>query len=148
MSRYTVIRYSMILAAVTKPLLVMAIYLRLSSKVESVNWLFVIAALFFITALPSLRIDPVEDEEARRRANRVSFVRALCAYLIARWILDQPEAETFLSGLASRLWDWRPLTVVAIFCLMQFRTDMRAAFHFKFSDLYPHLKREPQPEVT
>ena len=148
MSRYTVIRYSMILAAVAKPLLIMAAYLLLASKVDSVYLLVVIAALFFITVLPSLSIDPVEDEEARRRANRVSFVRALCAYLIARWILDQPEAEIFLSGLASRLWDWRPLTVVAIFCLMQFLTDMRAALHFKFSDLYPHLKREPQPEVS
>lgn len=148
MSRYTVIRYSMILAAVTKPLLVMAIYLRLSSKVESVHWLFVIAALFFITVLPSLRIDPVEDEAGRRRANRVRWVRVFCIYLIARWILDQPEAETFLSGLASRLWDWKPLTAAAIFCLMQFRTDMRAALQFKFSDLYPHLKREPQPEAS
>lgn len=148
MSRYTVIRYSMILAAVTKPLLVMAIYLRLSSKVESVHWLFVIAALFFITVLPSLRIDPVEDEAGRRRANRVRWVRVFCIYLIARWILDQPEAETFLSGLASRLWDWRPLTAAAIFCLMQFHTDLRAALQFKFTDLYPHLKREPQPEAS
>ena len=149
MNRYTAIRPSMILAAVAKPLVIMAIYLLLASKVDSGYLLLLIALLVFVIILPALCVDPVvEDEETRRRPDHGGLIRAVCAILLTRWILDQPEVETFLSALKSRLWDWRPMTVVAIFCLMRCRSDLRAALHFKATDLYPHLKRDPQPEVS
>ena len=76
MNRYTAIRPSMILAAVAKPLVIMAIYLLLASKVDSGYLLLLIALLVFVIILPALCVDPVvEDEETRRRPDHGVAVR-------------------------------------------------------------------------
>jgi hypothetical protein len=98
----------------------------------------------FVSILPALCVDPVVEDENDRRSSGDSMLaclRAFGIYLVVSWILEQKEVRTFLSAIASRLWDWHLIVAVTLFCILQLRKDLRSALNFSVSDLYPKFER-------
>ena len=150
MSRYTAIRTALIVAAVLKPLLILAGFLCLASKVDTTYLLVIMAGYLFVSILPGMCVDPVVEEVAAQRRpddGILGYIRPFCIYFVLMWIFDQPEVRAFLSTVAARLWDWRPMAVVTIFCLLRLQKDLRAALNFKITDLYPCLNRTQKNET-
>ena len=150
MSRYIAIRTALIVAAVLKPLLILAGFLCLASMADATYLLVIMAGYMIVSMIPEMCVDPVvEEESAQRRPDNgvLGYIRPLCIYFILIWIFDQPEVRAFLSTLAARLWDWRPMAVVTIFCVLRLQKDLRSALKFKITDLYPYLTRTVKNET-
>ena len=150
MSRYTAIRTALILAAVLKPSLILAGILCLASQVDTIYFLVIMAGYLFVSILPGMCVDPVVEEEAAQQRHdngMLGYIRPLCIYFILSWIVDQPEVKVFFSKAAARLWDWRPLAVVTILCVLRLQKDLRAALNLKITDVYPYLNRTVKNET-
>ncbi|MCF7790165.1 MAG: hypothetical protein K9N47_28865 [Prosthecobacter sp.] len=127
----------------------MSVFLTLALEATTDYLLVLIVLLLFVSILPALCVDPLaEDEAARRRPDKGLLIRPLCVFLLVQWVLDQPEMHSFISVVQGRLWDWRLVTVMSLFCAHLLYKGLRQALAFKATDLYPHLKRAEQPAAT
>lgn len=148
MNRFTALRSAKILAAIATPMLIMSVFLTLALQATTDYLLILIVLLAFVSMLPALCADPIaEDEEAGRRPDKRLIIRPVCAIFLLQWAFEQPEIQIFLSAVQDRLWDWRPVTVMSVFCAHLLYQGLRKALAFKAADLYPHLKRVEQPAV-
>lgn len=148
MNRFTALRSAKILAAIATPMLIMSVFLTLALEATTDYLLILIVLLIFVSILPELCVDPrAEDEEARRRPDKDLFIRPLCVFFLVQWVLDQPEMHSFIAVVQGRLWDWRPVTVVGVFCAHLLHRGLRKALAFKVTDLYPQMKRVEEPAV-
>lgn len=144
MCRYTALRTTLILSAVLRPLLTLAIFVCLAADWISL-WVVAFGVCLMLVAIaPTLCLDPaLEESRPRPLPEGTGSRRAALIWLVYGLpFFYLPGVQDFVLKCITRLWDWRAITGASILCFLWLQRELRAALAFKPSDLYPNLKRD------
>lgn len=144
MCRYTALRTSLILAAVLKPLLTLAMVLCLTAdKIDF--WLIALGICFMLVSYaPALCLDPATEEmRPRQPRQKIEGWRLVLIWTpaVLLWLLYLPKVQDLVLAGFLLLWDWRAITAMCVLCLLWIHRGLRRALAFKPADLYPNLRR-------
>ena len=150
MSRYTAMKVSLIAAAIIRPAGILTGYLLVASEAGPSYVFSCMFVVLGVSILPELCADPAREVEAeasspRRPFDWIALARLVCTCLLILWVGDQRDIRAFICSLAPRLWDWRLVACIAIFCATDFYRSFRYAIAFDPAHLYPESDETPKP---